>query len=767
MIIIGLLLLLRLMLQHNRNYIINYIKYNNKGCYTGMDTWYDHITTTKLTGQLSGIKKLKSSTSVLEAYVITDRNKLKNYIKYYDIKDDKVHGLSATRNTEDNIHLTQSPCIYFLMGRDEVYVGKTDRGGLIRIIEHDKSKSFWTNAVIIYHKDSIEEINGFIKKNLLWNNEPMAYYEEALFYELDKENYKISSDIESNNTYSVANKVEPSKALRESYLADKSTYSLNGRFIEDTAIYVDYCDCDAFQSFLINQKREELHDIEAKKSTRTSNEQKALEKAYQRECGYVPTYYTPEKYAFEMVSTIINNIWEEKQLQSNGNIQQAIELFKQTKILNIACKDKPEFLNYAFTIIDSILALHIKNSCKRAEHIHNQMLFGLCLRPDMRDNLREYFDGSFDDVHKNITWIPEYKYLVNLGNSQVEPTARKIINHFGGKIVKFDAVIGNPPYQNATTTIYQDFIDLGLKLSDKVCMIVKGNWMTSDTLKQTRNNMINAGIKEIVNYPIIHEVFDNADVLVNVFYIDREYKDKTIIREIQKGKETSKFNINLHGMTIIPLNEIEASIVRKISQFVTPENNFGKLHVLPCEPFRITSNGNVGRGTKAYMLDMQRTKTSDYDVAVAFMESDRSMSYMYTKRKFVPNRDEIIDDFKVLCGEKLNKNGTVISNIQAVVGPSVCSSSYCVIYSSKNKYEATKAYFYSKTKLFRYLVGLFCELGKTAVSSYRFSLVPEQDYSDDSDINWTNNLEDLDAQLYKKYGFSEEEINHIDTTMTY
>ena len=395
------------------------------------------------------------------------------------------------------------------------------------------------------------------------------------------------------------------------------------------------------------------------------------------------------------------------------------------------------------------------------------MLFGLCLRPDMRDNLYEYLDGYFDDVHRNITWILKYKYLVNLGNRQVESTARKIINYFGGKIVKFDAVIGNPPYQNATTTIYQDFIDLGVKLSDKVCMIVKGNWMTSDTLKQTRDNMISAGIKEIVKYPIIHEVFEDADVLVNIFYIGKMHNDKTVIREIQKGKESSSFSIDLRGMAIIPLNEVEASIVRKISPFVSVENNFGKLHVLPSEPFRITSNGNVGRGAKTYLLDMQSTKTPDYNVAIAFMEPDRSMSYMYTKRKFVPNRDEIIDDFKVLCGGRLNKNGTVISNIQAIAGLSVCSSSYCVIFSSKDKFEASKAYFYAKTKFLRYLVKILCEDGMTNLSPYRFSLVPEQDYSNQSDINWTNHLEDLDAQLYKKYDLSEEEINHIETTITY
>ena len=279
--------------------------------------------------------------------------------------------------------------------------------------------------------------------------------------------------------------------------------------------------------------------------------------------------------------------------------------------------------------------------------------------------------------------------------------------------------------------------------------------------------MINTGIKEIINYPIIHEVFDNADVLVNIFHVDRNYKGETVIREVQKGKETSRFSKDLHNIEIIPLNKIEDNIVNKIRPFISKENNFGKLHVLPTEPFRITSSGNVGRGNKTYALDMQASRDTEYNVAVAFMELNRSMSYMYTKRYYVPNRGDIIDDYKILCGGRLNKNNTVISNINAISGPSVCSSSYAVLFSSKDRAIASRAYYYIKTKFVRYLVRLLCEDGMTNLSPYRFSLVPEQDYSNNSNISWTNSLASLDAQLYQKYNLSKEEIDYIENIITY
>jgi len=42
------------------------------------------------------------------------------------------------------------------------------------------------------------------------------------------------------------------------------------------------------------------------------------------------------------------------------------------------------------------------------------------------------------------------------------------------------------------------------------------------------------------------------------------------------------------------------------------------------------------------------------------------------------------------------------------------------------------------------------------------TFIPLQDFSSDSEINWSLPVQEVDKQLYKKYGLTEEEINHID-----
>ena len=51
------------------------------------------------------------------------------------------------------------------------------------------------------------------------------------------------------------------------------------------------------------------------------------------------------------------------------------------------------------------------------------------------------------------------------------------------------------------------------------------------------------------------------------------------------------------------------------------------------------------------------------------------------------------------------------------------------------------------------------------VTANRFSLVPPQDFTSDSDIDWSKSIEDKDKQLYRKYNLTQEEIDYIEKTI--
>jgi hypothetical protein len=61
------------------------------------------------------------------------------------------------------------------------------------------------------------------------------------------------------------------------------------------------------------------------------------------------------------------------------------------------------------------------------------------------------------------------------------------------------------------------------------------------------------------------------------------------------------------------------------------------------------------------------------------------------------------------------------------------------------------------------LVGLRKSTQHATRDAYKF--VPMQDFNTNSDIDWSQSIPDIDKQLYKKYGLSEDEIQYIESTI--
>ncbi len=114
---------------------------------------------------------------------------------------------------------------------------------------------------------------------------------------------------------------------------------------------------------------------------------------------------------------------------------------------------------------------------------------------------------------------------------------------------------------------------------------------------------------------------------------------------------------------------------------------------------------------------------------------------------------------------RANNVGTQLNddNLNTFVGApgTICTESYIVIGAELGLDEI------STNNLSKYLTARFARnfhsLAKASqdatAKTYRFT--PLQDFTDDSDIDWSVLVQEVDKQLYKKYGLTEDEINHI------
>ncbi len=67
---------------------------------------------------------------------------------------------------------------------------------------------------------------------------------------------------------------------------------------------------------------------------------------------------------------------------------------------------------------------------------------------------------------------------------------------------------------------------------------------------------------------------------------------------------------------------------------------------------------------------------------------------------------------------------------------------------------------YIKTKFARTALGILKITQDNLPEKWKY--VPLQDFTNNSDIDWSKSIPEIDKQLYAKYGLSEEEINFIE-----
>lgn len=74
--------------------------------------------------------------------------------------------------------------------------------------------------------------------------------------------------------------------------------------------------------------------------------------------------------------------------------------------------------------------------------------------------------------------------------------------------------------------------------------------------------------------------------------------------------------------------------------------------------------------------------------------------------------------------------------------------------------EANNILKYIKTKFSRILLGILKVTQSN--TSYKWEYVPLQDFTENSDIDWSKSIPEIDQQLYKKYGLNKQEIDFIE-----
>ena len=335
--------------------------------------------------------------------------------------------------------------------------------------------------------------------------------------------------------------------------------------------------------------------------------------------------------------------------------------------------------------------------------------------------------------------------------------------------MKFNAVVGNPPYQMmdggaqaSAIPVYNLFVDTAKQLQvNYISMIMPARWYSGGKgLDDFRTTMLeDKHIRRLDDFLYPDTVFPNTNIRGGLCFILWDYSyDSTekLTRVVSHGHS----NVISDKMRHLKHSNIETFIrnhesISIIDKVLKVSDNYFESHISSLRPF----------GLRGYFAKDENCKETPYGLQEPVGIFVKGQKMCYLERELVPHHSEWIDNWKVYA-PRANNIGTELNddNFNAFVGKpnTICTETYMVISVGLNLDElsANNICVYFKTHFTRFLHSISKSSQDATSKTYHF--VPLQDFTSTSDIDWSQSISDIDRQLYSKYGLSDDEIAFIE-----
>lgn len=334
----------------------------------------------------------------------------------------------------------------------------------------------------------------------------------------------------------------------------------------------------------------------------------------------------------------------------------------------------------------------------------------------------------------------------------------------------FDFAIGNPPYQEDTTEstrkrpIYNVFMSGVYPIADKVELITPARFLfdAGQTPKDWNKQMLADEHFKILHYESdATKIFPNTDIKGGVAI---SYRDATSsfgpIGVFTKSEDLNHI-----------LVKVRKHQYKSMETIVSARGCYRLNDIFFTDfPDAIT---RVGKGTGNMIVSnifdkipeafLDNVPVNGKYVKIIGREKNRRTVKFLDSRYLIDNG--YINTYNVLISEANNKGefGETLVEPQTSMPGEGATDTFISIGFFLSNTESLNTIKYLKSKFCRTMLGVKKATQHTAKAVWEF--VPLQDFTSASDIDWSRSVHEIDLQLYKKYGLTDEEIQFIETNV--
>ncbi len=310
--------------------------------------------------------------------------------------------------------------------------------------------------------------------------------------------------------------------------------------------------------------------------------------------------------------------------------------------------------------------------------------------------------------------------------------------------MKFDVVIGNPPYQKSdgghgasAKAIYNEFVEKAKEWEpDVLSFVIPARWMVGGKgMTKFRKTMLSdTNIEHLKIFPNSKDCFPDNDIMGGICYFIRNANHSGNCEVVVKdgSNETSDIRtLNEIGDDLFVINRMSADIISKVKDV---EAEFMDAMVSSRKPFGLSTN----------------YKGKDVGEVLLYQNGGQA----YCELNDLIRNHSWVDDYKVLVpkarGCPGGKNLQVLGHPIIAKPGSACTETYLVVNRYDNLTEAENMSAFLKTKFARFMISIIKKTQDGPRRVYRF--VPALDMNK----KW------VDSELYERYDLNQDEIDFIE-----